>query len=145
VNTRSYANGKLDLPALDQKWQQKWNELRQGQPNTKESHRYVLPMFPYPSGHLHMGHFRVYTIADVLARFATLQGHDVLLPMGWDAFGLPAENAAIERGIDPAVWTKDNISRMKSQLDMMNGSWNWSHVSTGVSTYHYSKSGMLTT
>lgn len=83
-------------------------------------------MFPYPSGYLHLGHLRVYTIADVVARFHALQGHDVLLPMGWDAFGLPAENAAIERGINPATWTKANITKMKEQLGLMNGSWNWS-------------------
>ena len=82
-------------------------------------------MFPYPSGYLHLGHLRVYTIADVVARFHSLQGSNVLLPMGWDAFGLPAENAAIERGINPATWTKMNIAKMKEQLALMNGSWNW--------------------
>ena len=75
-----------------------------------------------------MGHLRVYTIADVIARFRRMCGFQVLHPMGWDAFGLPAENAAIENGIDPALWTDRNIQRMKKQLIAMNGNWDWNKV-----------------
>jgi len=113
---------------IEKKWQSIWteNNLYKTDELTENSDKfYALSMFPYPSGNLHMGHVRNYVITDLIARFQRFKGKSVLHPMGWDAFGLPAENAAIERGISPSVWTKKNISHMKSQLMLLGLSVDW--------------------
>jgi leucyl-tRNA synthetase len=124
---------------IEPKWQQKWLEL--GLDKTHEDNGkpkfYALSMFPYPSGNLHMGHVRNYVITDVIARLKRMQGYRVLHPMGWDAFGLPAENAAIDRGIPPAEWTLKNIAQMREQLKTLGLSIDWEReVTTCLPDYY---------
>jgi leucyl-tRNA synthetase len=113
--------------AIEEKWQQIWADEGLDQTPTKKDlpKFYALSMFPYPSGNLHMGHVRNYTITDVIARIRRMQGYRVLHPMGWDAFGLPAENAAIARGVHPAKWTYQNITQMQSELKRLGLSYDW--------------------
>ncbi len=108
-------------------WQARWAEEKPYRVSEEQggAKYYLLEMFPYPSGRIHMGHVRNYSIGDVVARFKRLQGFNVLHPMGWDAFGMPAENAAIQNGTHPAVWTRENIANMRTQLKRMGLSYDW--------------------
>ncbi|MGE3689793.1 MAG: leucine--tRNA ligase [Novosphingobium sp.] len=119
---------RFDSAIADQRWQRVWDErqcFRADDTSTKPR-SYVLEMFPYPSGRIHIGHVRNYTMGDVLARYKRMRGFEVLHPMGWDAFGMPAENAAMEKGVHPGGWTRDNIANMKAQLKRLGFALDWS-------------------
>ncbi|MEO6113791.1 MAG: leucine--tRNA ligase [Sphingomicrobium sp.] len=119
---------RFDPAVADAAWQRRWAEANSFVANSAspKPKAYVLEMFPYPSGRIHMGHVRNYTMGDVLARFRRMQGFEVLHPMGWDAFGMPAENAAMEKRVHPGAWTRENIAAMRSQLKRIGFALDWS-------------------
>ncbi|MDR0880678.1 MAG: leucine--tRNA ligase [Clostridioides sp.] len=132
--------GNYNFKEIEPKWRKIWEETGEYKMDTRDESKpkyYCLEMFPYPSGKIHMGHVRNYSIGDVIARFKRMEGYNVLHPMGWDSFGLPAENAAIKNGVHPNIWTTKNIAEMKEQMNLLGGSYDWDkEVSTSTPEYY---------
>jgi leucyl-tRNA synthetase len=130
---------RYDPQIVEEKWQKIWEENRlfKTEKDPAKKKYYVLEMFPYPSGKIHMGHVRNYSIGDVVARYKKMRGWNVVHPMGWDAFGMPAENAAIQHGVHPAKWTYDNIAAMKHQMRRMGFSYDWDREVTTCDPAYY--------
>src|SRR5438094_4872479 len=131
---------RYNAQQIEEKWSARWQQdptLYAAEPDSKKQKYYVLEMLPYPSGALHMGHVRNYSIGDALARYMWMRGYNVLHPMGWDAFGLPAENAAIKNNTPPREWTLGNIAHMKQQMHRLGFAYDWSReVTTCLPDYY---------
>lgn len=131
---------KFDSQAIEKKWQEKWKEdglYDVGQRDTSKEKEYVLVEWPYPSGNLHIGHWYAFAVPDIYVRYRRMTGKQVLYPMGFDAFGLPAENAAIKRSLDPKKWTESNIAFMKGQLESMGNAFSWDKTTSSTDPEYY--------
>src|SRR5580700_1889578 len=140
VSQSDFTDERYDPQRVETKWAERWRsdpQLYAAEPGSAKKKYYVLEMLPYPSGELHIGHVRNYSIGDALARYMWMKGYNVLHPMGWDSFGLPAENAAIQNKTPPRQWTLGNIAKMKAQMNRLGFAYDWSReVTTCLPDYY---------